>query len=126
MREATSFEFRDIKRPIDDDKFSDIELALNSLRDMKYEHCIVEFSNSIDNLDFIQTASMESYKTLHIEWGYKREGKSFPRLIAKDNVPVAEGIRIFKSICCSTENIDISDWEDITQKVLENEGIEDK
>lgn len=126
MREATSFEFRNIQRPVDDYKFSDIELALNSLRDMKYEHCIVEFSNSIDNLDFIQTASIESYKKLHIELGYKREGKSFPCLIAKDNVPLVEGIKIFKSICCSIKNIDISDWEDITQKILENEEIENK
>lgn len=82
--------------------------------------------NGFVRLDNGEVVSMESYKTLHIESGYKREGKTFPKLLAKDNIPVAKGIEIFKSVCCSTTNIDISDLEDITKEALEQLETQDK
>ena len=129
-REATQFIFENKTRPMSEEDFADVELAIRSLRDMtgddEYEFVVVAFENHIDKLDFIQSYATESYKTCYIEIGFLREGKDFPQIFAIDEIPVDRTVEIFKSICCSEINPDLSEWKDKTQEILKEEGKEDK
>jgi len=125
-REATQFIFENRKRPMNEEEFADVELAIRSLRDMAYEHVLVDFSNKIEKLDFIQSCSTESYKSCYIEVAFIREGKDFPQIFAVEDVPVDKTVDIFKSICCSEITPDLSEWKDRTNEIMEKEGIEDK
>ena len=129
-REATQFIFEEKTRPMNQDDFTDIELAIRSLRNLRaedeYEFIVVDFKNKIEKLDFIQAYSVESYKICYIEIGFIREGKQFPQIFALDDIPVEETIEIFHSVCCSTENPDLTRWKDRTYEILRNEEIEDK
>ena len=129
MREATQFIFEDTIRPLNDEAFANIELAIRSLRDMtkddKYEFIVVAFKNIIENLDFIQAHAVKSYKTCYIELGFLRKGKKFPQIFALDDMSIEETIAIFRSVCCSLYNPDLSEWKDKTYEILKNEEIED-
>ena len=129
-RPATEFLFENKIRPMNEENFADIELAIRSLRDMtpinEYEYIVVSFKNRIKKLDFIQAYSSESYKVCYIEMGFKRTGKEFAQIFAIENVPIEKTVEIFKSVCCSKENPDLKDWEDVTEKILNQQGKEDK
>ena len=129
-RAATQFIFEEKTRPMNQEEFADIELAIRSLRNLRaedeYEFIVVDFKNKIEKLDFIQALSIESYITCYIEIGILREGKNFPQILTLDEIPVEETIEIFRSICCSTENPDLTRWKDRTYEILRNEEIEDK
>ena len=105
-RKISQFEYRDISRPMSEEDFADIELAIRSLRDKSYEHLIVDFPNKIGKLDFIQTYSTESYKSCYVEIGFIKEEKDFPQIFTTrgDDISVDRTVEIFKSICCSVES----------------------
>lgn len=129
-REATQFIFEDRHRPMEAEEFADVELAIRSLRDMtgddEYEFVVVSFDNKLDGLDFIQAYAKESYTICYIEIGFLREGKTFPRIMAIDDIPVERTVEIFKSVCCSDILPDLSGWQDKTADILKEEGKEDK
>lgn len=114
----------DQKRPISAEDFAEIELAIRSMRcnpdpEGYDDFVVVAFKNEINGLRFIQTTATESYKTCLMEIGFARKGRTFPRLLRKSDLTVDDTVNIFRSVCCSSENPDFSEWKDVTEDVLE-------
>ena len=123
-RKPTHVSFDDITRPMTEEEFAKIELAIRSMRLAKDsgdtvpdndEFVITDFKNKIGGLMFMQTMVTETYKTCYVEADFKREGTNFPRILARFDVPMDETVEIFRSVCCSETNPDFSEWPDETE-----------
>ena len=117
--------FKGQKRPMSEEDFVDIELAIRSMRcnpdsEGYADFVVVDFENEIKGLLFIQTLSMESYKKCFIEVAFSRGKDVFPRLLAKYDLPVEETVKLFRDVCCSEKNPDFSEWKDNTENDLKH------
>lgn len=115
-REATELKLEDVPRPMSEEQFRKIELALRSMRDRDDEFVVVGFADVIEGMDFIQAASMESYKQCVIEIGYTKDWKH-RKMYRRTPVPINETVEIFRSVCMTRKNPDTLGWKDITKEI---------
>lgn len=109
-REASFFLFEKEPRPMNEDRFADVELAIRSLRDMANECIVIDFKDKYDNLGFIQAAATVDYKEYHIELGFDFPDKKVPDIYVNENVSVEETIQIFKDVCMKIEKPSLEGW----------------
>ena len=127
--ELRQITLEDQKRPMSAEDFAEIELAIRSMRcnpdpEGYADFVVVSFKTEINGLLFIQSLSMESYKKCFVEVAFSRGGKDFPRLLSKYNLTVDETVGIFRTVCCSVETSDFSEWKDNTENI--QEAIEER
>ena len=112
-----------------DEQFADIELKIHSLRTEKLadedEFLVVDFKTKLGSVLFIQAMSVESFRKCRVEIAIEREGKSFPKISARNDVPVNEVVQIFRRICCSADSLNLEGWEYATEEIMLAKGIED-
>lgn len=116
-------------RPMHDEQFADIELRIRSLRTEDLadedEFIVVDFKKKLGSILFIQAMSVESFSKCRVEIAIEREGKSFPKIYARNDVPVNEVVQIFRRICCSADSPNLESWEYVTEEIMLDKGIED-
>lgn len=109
-REASFFLFEKEPRPMDLERFADVELAIRSLRDMANECIVIDFKDKYENLGFIQAAATVDYKEYHIEIGFDFPDKKVPDIYVNENVGVEETVQIFKDVCTKIEKPRLEGW----------------
>jgi len=97
---------------------NEISGIIVSLRNLPYEHVCVSFSQDTqtDNITFLQTANYGTHYMLEI--GKTIEGRN--HLFRLSETELQNVLKMFYSICVKKTAPDISDWEDVTY-LIENE-----
>ncbi len=102
--------------PCSDTAFKEYAGIIKGLRNLAYEHLVVELNGFPDNLRFIQTIRQDDEKTFMIEIGLKAGKKT--RLYRLEDVAESDCIEIFRSVCLDAALPEMTAWEDVTEAAL--------
>lgn len=109
-RKASFFLFEKEPRPLTEERFADVELAIRSLRDMANECIVVDFKDKYNDLGFIQAVATVDYKEYHIEIGFDIPNKKVPDIYVNENVSLDETLEIFRNVCTKTDMPSLEGW----------------
>ena len=109
-REPSFFLFENEPRPMNEERFADVELAIRSLRDMENECIVVDFKDKYDDLGFIQAVATVDYKEYHIEIGFDIPDKKVPDIYVNEYVSLEDTLEIFRQVCTKPDKPSLEGW----------------
>ena len=115
MEKGISNNMEEMSRPVSKGEYEEIVEIITNLRALPYEHLVVDFDDIIDDVLFIQTAKYGDCYLVEIA---KLTGGEFPNVFRKMDIGMEETLEIFKEVCAEGNTPDLSDWEDVTKKVI--------
>lgn len=114
-----------LDKPVSEEYFNqEITPVLMNLRDLAYEHLIVELGEHFTNgLDYIQTARNSDEKfdehTYEVEVCFDSHLSTHKMYALRDSSPnKMQTLQFFKQLCVEDKLLDLSDWTDITDDVF--------
>lgn len=114
-----------LDKPVSEEYFNqEITPVLMNLRDLAYEHLIVELGEHFTNgLDYIQTARNSDEKfdehTYEVEVCFDSHLPAHKMYALRDSSPnKMQTLQFFKQLCVEDKLLDLSDWTDITDDVF--------
>ena len=106
-----------VKYPCSSEDFNEFEDIIAGLRDISYEHLVVELESYPNHLQFIQTIRYGNDELYMIEVGIDT-GKENPQIFRIEEQSLADCISIFKTVCINAASPDFSKWEDVTEEIF--------
>ena len=106
-----------LKYPCSEDDFKEIADVIKSLRDIAYEHIVVELKDYPFTVRFIQTIRFKDSNNYLIEFG-KEIGEEKPQMFRLTDVEPNKCLEIFRSVCIDAAEPDLSAWEDVTREIF--------
>lgn len=117
-----------LDKPVSEEYFNqEITPVLMNLRDLAYEHLIVELGEHFTNgLDYIQTARNSDEKfdehTYEVEVCFDSHLPTHKMYALRDSSPnKMQTLQFFKQLCVEDKLPDLSDWTDITDDIFKYE-----
>lgn len=117
-----------LDKPVSEEYFNqEIAPVLMNLRDLAYEHLIVELGEHFTNgLDYIQTARNSDEKfdehTYEVEVCFDSHLPTHKMYALRDSSPnKMQTLQFFKQLCVEDKLPDLSDWTDITDDIFKYE-----
>lgn len=114
-----------LDKPVSEEYFNqEITPVLMNLRDLAYEHLIVELGEHFTNgLDYIQTARNSDEKfdehTYEVEVCFDSHLPTHKMYALRDSSPnKLQTLQFFKQLCVEDKLLDLSDWTDITDDIF--------
>lgn len=114
-----------LDKPVSEEYFNQkIAPVLMNLRDLAYEHLIVELGEHFTNgLDYIQTTRNRDEKfgehTYEVEVCFDSHLPTHKMYALRDPSPnKLQTLQFFKQLCVEDKLIDLSDWTDITDDIF--------
>lgn len=114
-----------LDKPISEEYFDqEITPVLMNLRDLAYEHLIVELGEHFTNgLDYIQTTRNSDEKfdehTYEVEVCFDSHLPTHKMYALRDSSPnKLQTLQFFKQLCVEDKLLDLSDWTDITDDIF--------
>lgn len=114
-----------LDKPVSEEYFNQkIAPVLMNLRDLAYEHLIVELGEHFTNgLDYIQTTRNRDEKfgehTYEVEVCFDSHLPTHKMYALRDSSPnKLQTLQFFKQLCVEDKLLDLSDWTDITDDIF--------
>lgn len=114
-----------LDKPVSEEYFNqEIAPVLLNLRDLAYEHLIVELGEHFTNgLDYIQTARNSDEKfdehTYEVEVCFDSHLPTHKMYALRESSPnKLQTLQFFKQLCVEDKLLDLSDWTDITDDIF--------
>lgn len=89
------------------------ERIIGELRDLAYEHLVIDLEGYPDGLRFVQTTRKDG-KYL-IEFRYEEENG--PRMLRREGLSLPETLETFRAVCLRAEILE-EGWTDVTEEIL--------
>ncbi len=105
-----------VKYPCSSNDFKRFEDIIAGLRELSYEHLVVELESYPNPLQFIQTIRYGNDEHFMIEVGIDT-GKEKPQIFRSEKQSLDDCISIFRTVCVNAGVPDFSKWEDVTEEI---------
>ena len=110
-------QYKTVHFPCSQEEFEEIADILTNLRDLAFEHLVVELEGYGHAMQFIQSIRVGEDLLIEIALDI---GKKRPRIFQMADLEDAAAIDVYRQVCVEGVLPDLSGWEDITKEVFQS------
>ena len=96
-----------------DEQLPGCERIIGELRDLAYEHFVIDLEGYPDGLRFVQTTRKDGKYLIELRY----EEENGPRMLRKEGLGLPETLETFRAVCLRAE-IPEEGWTDVTEEIL--------